>query len=741
MGSVFHWSAKQKWRGIVLALVCIVTFSAGLPELEFYTSIGGLTADDSDRKYLSLLEANHGSQAEIILFAEGEAWFGPGGLQRLKDLTRQWETLPRVHSVDGIFSTPVRQQVGQYLIESPLVDTVPESEFEAEEVARALLTNPLAKEYWVAANGDGLAFYVDLEKGLSRSEELQVLSELSEAVRRARPGAEEAGGLYLLGPPMLAQEISEEIAGEVAMDAAGMLVTLCLFAVLFLRSFSSVFLIVFTSLCTVVSTLGLMGWIGLPVTSFSSILCSLIILIGSSEGIYLASAFLHGSRAGVSIPDLMISLGNTVGKALLLTVLSTSFAFSAIALNDIPELREFGLMSLFAIVFHFVLTLLFFPPLLARFHRPVKSLPLPKRSIPSAFAARIARFTSRRKTLITAAFALLAVLFGVGMLKLETSTDYTTYLPKDSEIRPGMEGFRNAFGGLSLFLVSVESSQPGTFDDPEARADLRRLESRLQEFSDSTFSVDRLYRHYATLPALSPDSPSPENVSLDLLPQRQLTRFIDHDRSRAVIYARAHAPCDLDALEFESRCASLRAGSAERDWNIRVSGERYLIALGSTKLAIELLMSLGILCLVTAAFVSVWFRSFRIFWIVLAANLFPIVAIYGVMGYGGIPLSVGLFPVGIFAFGISVDGTIHLLNRFSLNESLELEERIASTMRSEILPLSTVLLGFGIGILFLADSALLPIRQSSGLMLLAFVASYLAEIFLTPSLLRNPKQP
>lgn len=741
MGPLFHWSANQKWRGIAIAISFIAMFSAGLPKLEFYTSIGGLTADDSDRTYLSLLEANHGRQADIILFAEGEFWFTSAGFHQLKNLTRKWESLPRIDSVDGIFSTPVLQQVGQYLIESPLLDRVPDSEVDAEVTVRALQGNPLAKDHWVAHREKGLAFYIDMAKGLSQSEELQILSGLSDSVRRARQEGGRGGGLYLLGPPMLAQEISNQIAREVGMDAAGMLIALCLFALLFLRSCSSVFLIVSTSLCTVTSTLGLMGWIGLPVTSFSSILCSLIILIGSSEGIYLASAFIKRSRAGVPIDDPMMFLGNTVGKALLLTVLSTSLAFAAIALNDVPELREFGLMSLFAILFHFVLTLLFFPPLLTRFHRPMKPAHVSDASISSAFAIRIARFATHRKNSIPVAFALVAVFLIVGMWKLETSTDYTTYLPEDSKIRPGMEAFRNAFGGLSLFIVSVESGRPGTFEKPEARAELKRLEDEIQEFSDSTYAVDRLYQYYSGLPALSMKGDRPENASLDLLPQIQLKRFIDHDRSRAVIYARAHAPGDLDALDFNSKVKSLRAGLGTNDWEIRVSGERYLIALGSTRLAKELLISLAILCLVTAAIVATWFKSHRVFWIVLAANLFPIVAIYGVMGYCGIPLSVGLFPVGIFSFGISVDGTIHLLNRYLLDPSDDMEERIAATMDSEILPLSTVLLGFGIGILFLLDSALLPIRQSSGLMLLAFGASYLAETILTPSLLRNMKQP
>ena len=58
------------------------------------------------------------------------------------------------------------------------------------------------------------------------------------------------------------------------------------------------------------------------------------------------------------------------------------------------------------------------------------------------------------------------------------------------------------------------------------------------------------------------------------------------------------------------------------------------------------------------------FRSARFGLLAIVPNLFPVVAVLGVMGWLGISLNVATIMVASVALGIVDDDTIHFINRY-----------------------------------------------------------------------------
>jgi predicted RND superfamily exporter protein len=60
----------------------------------------------------------------------------------------------------------------------------------------------------------------------------------------------------------------------------------------------------------------------------------------------------------------------------------------------------------------------------------------------------------------------------------------------------------------------------------------------------------------------------------------------------------------------------------------------------------------------------VLFRSIKIALIALTANIVPISAIFGIMGWLNIPLDIMTITIAAISIGIGVDDTIHYIHRF-----------------------------------------------------------------------------
>ena len=121
----------------------------------------------------------------------------------------------------------------------------------------------------------------------------------------------------------------------------------------------------------------------------------------------------------------------------------------------------------------------------------------------------------------------------------------------------------------------------------------------------------------------------------------------------------------------------------------------------------------------------------------IVANTFPVLVIFGVMGWLGISLNVATMMLASITLGVVDDDTIHFINRYRREaaEGATTEGAIATaTIHEGRASLTTAVINtmaFGI----LGFSSYKPTSWFGGLLALSMVVAFLAEVLIVPAVI------
>lgn len=139
--------------------------------------------------------------------------------------------------------------------------------------------------------------------------------------------------------------------------------------------------------------------------------------------------------------------------------------------------------------------------------------------------------------------------------------------------------------------------------------------------------------------------------------------------------------------------------------------------------------------LVVFGLITVMFGSLKMMLVTIPANLIPVAATMGFMGWAGIDLDVGTVLIAAVALGIAVDDTIHFVFRFQsrLAETREARLALEETVRHAGPPIvsSSLILAGGFSALCLAEVK--SVMLFGLLMGVTMVSALIAELIVTPA--------
>ncbi len=130
-------------------------------------------------------------------------------------------------------------------------------------------------------------------------------------------------------------------------------------------------------------------------------------------------------------------------------------------------------------------------------------------------------------------------------------------------------------------------------------------------------------------------------------------------------------------------------------------------------------------------------KSLRTGMIAMVPNLIPIWLVFGVVGFLGLNVDIGMMMTGSIALGISVDCTFHFLVRYrehrDMGDSVE-DSTLAALEHTGQPVIDSAIVG-SVGMMALTLSNFAPTAQFGMLMAAQMVASLLGELVLLPALL------
>jgi len=583
--------------------------------------------------------------------------------------------------------------------------------------AAAILADDQVRGRLAGRHGETLI----LRLGLANSDSPTLVASLDRLLGRHLPlGSRWA----MVGTPVIKQELRRALFHDarllVPVASLGSLVLLAIG----LGSLRRAIPPLATALLTSGWTLGVMGWVGAPLTVVSAIAPALILVLALTDGVHLTAA-VH--RDGVRAALLR------VGPACLWTSATTAAGFLGLALMGVPALVDTGVWMAIGVaigLFHAVVTLPLF------LHLQVGN--------PLEDAMETQHLPRCRRPRVRAAIAIvLLALLVPGIGRLHAETDMVRYFPSDGALRVGYREAEAALGGSTPLSVMIERRDGRPILDTATLGEVARLRDALEE-QPLIASVRALPDLLATLRGEgSGVVDEAEGAQLLLLadlagasgPARAL---IDHDHRSTRLLLLLPELSSARMVEVARWVHATAERSLGDDYRVTVAGtalhEARMMNLVSQGLRRGMVAALAVIGLLFWALMGSWRWGLA----AMLPNLLPVGGVLGVMGWAGMHLDFSTAMIGSVALGLAVDDTIHmaLSYRHARGRGMGVDAALEETMRTSgaVLKLTTWVLVAGFALLALSTFA--PTRHFGLLTCLCLIVALVADLWLFPALAR-----
>jgi predicted RND superfamily exporter protein len=492
-------------------------------------------------------------------------------------------------------------------------------------------------------------------------------------------------------------------------------------------------------LASLVVTLGTMGWLGVPLSTVSTILVTLLICVGVADAMHVSAGVQRHLAAGQSPPEAIRASVREAWRPCLLTSVTTSLGFLALLSSDIAPVRHLGVFAALGALAAFVATF-GLAPLCLRGWRSARSPAGPAR-----WLRRLQQVPLRRPGATALASAALLAATGAGLARLYAEHDFLAYLDPDEPLRQQLEFVQARMGGAVAVELVVDTGEADGVASAAVLGELDALAALARDLNPIVRSVRsptdelREVHHVLGGPRALPDS---DEALAELLLTWQLADPDAYARRVSVDGARARLTLRLDVVgsrRYQVVLDALDAELAQRFPGLvraHLTGGAVLLARMKDYLLATQTRSFLLALAVVAPLVMLVAGSWRLGLLTLIPNLAPIAAVLGVMGWLGIAVEVSNVLLATIAIGIVVDDTIHVVHRYRLRRAetdvrAALEQTLNSSGRAVLFTSLVLIAAFSV----YAGSALSNVRAFGLLAAATFLAALVADLLLLPALI------
>jgi predicted RND superfamily exporter protein len=481
----------------------------------------------------------------------------------------------------------------------------------------------------------------------------------------------------------------------------------------------------------------------------------LVLTLGVSGGIhlvnYLVDAHEHGPRRGIAARA--ISVG---WLPCALSVGTTAVGLFSLVVSELEPIRVFGFHAALGVLTTLAILFLVLPGIFERW--PIRRR-IERKDAAEADAPP-ARLVLRHAGLIVALAGLAMVGAGAGVPRIRTSVAIDTLFTPESRVIRDYAWLEQAIGPLVPVEVVLRFS-------PESRV---RPAERLELVREVGEAVGTLPGVTGVLSAATflPDEPAASGIRAAARKavvarklEQGLAGLVDMRIIREVageqlwrVTARTSALSGLDYGEFLAEVRrrvdpliAVRDGAA-RGLTVEYTGVMPLVNAIQKTLLHDLFSSFLSACLVIAAVMMVAERSMGAGLVAMIPNVFPIILLFGLLGWSRLPLDIGSVMTASIALGMAVDGTFHFLTFFrrglvtAAGSVAAADGRRAAAVhaafRHSAAALTESAIVCGLGILVFAGSSFAPSRRFAWMLSLLVAAALVGDLVVLPALLASP---
>ena len=536
---------------------------------------------------------------------------------------------------------------------------------------------------------------------------------------------------------------------------------------------------------------------GARLSMVSSMMNSLVTIIGVATSTHLAMRFREYARTMGRRAALVRALAELV-PPIFWTCATTSVGFAALLSSSITPVRSFGLMMALATLLVFLVVILIAPGGMARwFHRTDgiqhdstrlnhwfhmiagDPVPAPAEKHLVSVLQGVSRFVERRPGVITVSAVSIVLLASVGMTRLRVETDFSRNFRDESELVQSLNFVETRLGGAGTWEVNFPAPTPLSdeyLDTVRKLADTLRTEL-LAESEDRHLAAGRLTKVVSLTDGLDlvPTEIGVGFLSKTLSLEQRLgllsnmqgeivDGLYDSRRGRMRIMLRGLERqksedkvaliAKVDRIAHEVLNAASQPAEGTHVSNIELAGNTgraksvhqkpvettgmfVLLTFLIESLLRDQVISFCIAAAGIGAMMVIAFRSLKIGLIALVPNMFPILLVLGTMGWIGVPVNIASAMIASVSMGLTVDNSVHYLFAYqrARQAGTSVQEAIENTQTQVGRSLVFANIALVAGLSVLTMSQFIPLVYFGILVSVAMLGGLAGNLFLLPLML------
>ncbi len=715
----------------LLSLLIIVLFTAfAVQQTIEHTRFNGdivrnlETGAEEFARFRALEQEFHKFSTDEVIMIEAPDLGDPASYEALSNLILEMQILPEITSVFSIFS--LADSIGnddiQPFLSRETISNLPPT----DRLRRLQAEIPLAKQLLA---DDRSATLVILSVD---GNDLASLSALSPgALQELRDTLAAYGDTLnasLIGLPEIHRTVRVSLRDD--QIRVGVISSLfCLVVAIFIfRSLLGALVCAVPPMLSVIWYFGSLAALGYDIDTLSTIIPTLILVLAFADGLHLFFSWRNGIRLRqLSQVDALRHAIMKVGPACAMTSLTTASAFIGIGIGGGERLGILAVSGTLGVMGAFFAVIFVLPTMAmigTRFNIQIRRNSTKLLGLPVPLARWIA--ASARGPAIVFGLVIFSGLTAIH-LSLPAGFQLNDYLPETANIRLLEARADNAFEGSGRIFAVVEGA------DKElniSKADLHRINKVRTTIADATGQD----------PAAGMDMSEENLANFDLkdMPEEIepiVRRFVSQDGDRFLLALPVSNMQTSNAISSHAARIESALEDANLAEHVYLTGFPLLAAREAPKLIDDLRQGLLTAVAIAILLIIISARSLSLGIACIVPNLLPILSVEAYFWFTNQPVSMTAVIALTIGFGIAVDNSVHLLNRFLIekNEGCSPADAMKRAIEgvSPAIVASTLLLATGLAVTL--ASALPTVFQFGILVIATLLFALFADLMLLPA--------
>ncbi|MEN8761281.1 MAG: efflux RND transporter permease subunit [Thiogranum sp.] len=677
--SLAEWLVRWRWLLAILALAFVGFSASGVRFIEFSNDYRIFFSKQNPQLIAFENLQNTYTRSDNVLFtlapADGDV-FTPHTLEAVEWLTEQAWQIPYSIRVDSLSNFQHTYAEGDDLIVEDLVMQASDLDAEALAKIRAVaISEPLLVNRIVSPAGHATGVNIIIQlPGIDPAAEVpEVVSfarNLSGQLTERYPSLE----VHLTGVVLLNNAFSEMALLDMQTLVPIMFGVIFLVLAVLLRSVWGTLATVLVIVMSIITAIGMSGWLGIKLTPPSASSPTMIMTLAVANCVHLLVTFLQGMRHAESKPAAMNESLRINLQPIFITSITTAIGFMSMNFSDAPPFRDLGNIVAIGVISSFFYCITMLPALMLVL--PVRVKAVNNHSV-LAFD-KLANFVIERRRPVLWGMSLLVIGLVAFVPKNELNDEFVKYFDERVDFRVDTDFTTENLTGIYNIAYSLEAGESGAISEPlflnklDEFADWYRQQPEVLHVNSLSDTMKRLNRN------LHGDDPEwyrmPDQRELAAqylllyemsLPYGlDLNNQINVDKSATKLDVALKSLSSDNTIALEERAGQWLANNAPAPMQVHGASPAIMFShIGARN--IRSMLTGTTLALVLISFILIFaLRSLRIGLISIIPNLVPAGMAFGLWGMLVGEIGLALSVVTGMTLGIVVDDTVHFLSKY-----------------------------------------------------------------------------